>query len=166
MVRVPRACRRTSAYDHAVFLISTVIGAAIALIGSFGVEAFRSWQRRVADWKDMQVSTVTELQELLCTIKDEIARGKPTCQGEESGQAPTEPELEKFAPRTRARMLCSRLDDQKLRQEISKFLADLKNANAQWRKDPEAWLDDQVRFTNYADRLGDQLRSYRPWRDD
>jgi len=160
--RVLRARQRTSAYDYAVVIINTIIGAAIALAGSFGIEALRSWQKRVAGWQEMQVAAITELQELLCTVKDELAHGEPVSPGEASSQAPTKSALERFAPRTRARMLCSRLDDQKLRKNISTFLADLKNDEASWRKDPEAWLNDQKQFTMYCNDLSDRLRTYRP----
>lgn len=149
-----------------MILISTVIGAAIALAGSLGVEALRAWQGRVASWREMQATTIAELQELLSTIKDEVAKGKPARNGEPSDQAPSEAELETFAPRTRARMLCSRLDDRELAKTISTFLANVKNKNEPWRTDQAKWLKDQVQFADYANDLGERLRAYRPKRGD
>src|SRR5262249_35261647 len=107
-------------------------------------------------------TTITELQELLGTIKDELAKGKPVQDGKASPYAPSQSTLETFAPRTRARMLCSRLEDRELADSISKFLANIKNDEALWRTNRVEWLNDQKAFTDLANDLGAQLRTYKP----
>lgn len=142
-------------------LLSVIVGAIIALVGSLGVEALRGWQLRRADWRAMQVAALDELQELLCVIKDYVVLGKPVSEKAPT-QAPSESDFEAFAPRTRARMLCSRLDEQDLAKRISTFLTDVKAPTAEWRHDSGAWLVVQGQFASFATELGTQLRTYKP----
>lgn len=144
-------------------LYGALVGSGIALVSGFGLEIVRSWQQRRASWREVQARTIAELQELLCDIKDYLAPSKPLSTGVPADHAPTTSDLEKLPSRTRARMLCSRLADNDFGNEISEFLVNLKDERAPWRTSPEAWLDDQGRFSSYANQLGQRMQAHKPW---
>lgn len=151
--------RGPPSYDRAVSLwiplISTIVGGGLTIAGGSLLEWRRNRRQDDAAWRAMQVGTIVDLQEQLTAVKTLLGKGNI------SETAKLIPDLATLPERNRAMMMCSRLDDKVLRDEIWQSLVNAKEHLRKWQSgDNETWLHLMNTFEGFQTRLGALLLSY------
>ena len=150
--------------------VSTAIVSSTTLIAAFlgykvtaSQEKRRTEELRKAAWKTVQAGTITDLHNELALLKDELAKGADVDKVHDI------PDLVAFPPRNRAITLCTRLGNQDLGNEISKYLETLKDEVTAWKGSepwvagkPKTWLTVHSKLGEFDKKLGKEFRLLKP----
>ncbi|MEY9839691.1 hypothetical protein [Streptacidiphilus sp. EB103A] len=155
-------------------LAGVAVGAALTYAGQWATERrtirrdaakakVAAAMQRKAEWKALQVQTILDLQEEMEAMATTISVQTTRTVGVALGKIPTMAETRAaLAPIGRLVLLCTRLQDQVLAEEIRSWISDMTQAVTTKGRRAELATSLKERRNYLQERLGDELRQFHP----